>query len=60
VARGSGLPHGPQAVPEENALQKLYQTRNELKIRPYVSELKMCLLIDFQQGVTTSFPNLKT
>jgi hypothetical protein len=31
----------PQAVSEEEALQKLYQTLNEWKIRPYMSVLKV-------------------
>jgi len=50
VVRG-GSPSGPQAVSEEKALQKLYQTLNELKNTPYMSVLKLPLLVDLQQKV---------
>jgi hypothetical protein len=40
VVRG-GSPGGPQAVSEEKALPKLYQTLNKRKIRPYMSVLKL-------------------
>jgi hypothetical protein len=50
VVRG-GSPGGPQAASEEGGLQKLYQTLNEWKIRPYMSVLKLPLLGDLQQKV---------
>jgi hypothetical protein len=40
---------GLQAVSEEKALQKLYQTLNEWKIHPYMTVLKLPLLVDFQE-----------
>jgi hypothetical protein len=46
VLRGSS-PGGPQAVSEVKALQKLYQTLNEWKIHPYMSVIKLPLLVDF-------------
>jgi hypothetical protein len=42
---------GPQAVSEEIALQKLYQTLKEGKISPYLSVLKLPLLDDLQKKV---------
>jgi hypothetical protein len=42
---------GPQTVSEEKALQKLYETFNELKIHPQRSVLKVPLLVDLQQKV---------
>jgi hypothetical protein len=39
------------AVSEEKALQKLYQKLKELKIHPYMSVLKLPLLVDLQQKV---------
>jgi hypothetical protein len=39
---------GPQAVSEEKALQKLYNTEG-IKTHPYVSVLKLSLLVDLQQ-----------
>jgi hypothetical protein len=50
VVRGS-LPGGPQAVSEENALQKFYLSLNEWKIHLYMSVLKPPLLTDLQQKV---------
>jgi hypothetical protein len=40
---------GPQAVSEEKALRKLYQTLKELKIHPYMYVLKLPLLNDLHQ-----------
>jgi hypothetical protein len=40
---------GPQAVSEAKVLQNLYQTLNELKIRPHMFVLKLALLVDLQQ-----------
>jgi hypothetical protein len=42
---------GPQAVSEEKASQKLYQTLNERKIHKYLSVLKVPLLVNLQQIV---------
>jgi hypothetical protein len=44
---------GPQAVSKEKSLQKLYQTLNEGKIHPYMSLLKLPLLVDLQQLIIT-------
>jgi hypothetical protein len=50
VVRGVS-PGGPQAFLEVKALQKLYQTVTERKIHPYMSVLKLPLLVDLQQKV---------
>jgi hypothetical protein len=42
---------GSQAVSEDKALQKLYQTPNELKIHRYISVANLRLLVDLQQKV---------
>jgi hypothetical protein len=42
---------GSQAVSEDNALQKLYHTLNELKIHRYISVANQPLLVDLQQKV---------
>jgi hypothetical protein len=48
----SGLPGGPQQFQGKiKALQKLYQILNEWKICPYMSVLKLTLLVDLQQKV---------
>jgi hypothetical protein len=46
-----GPPGDPQAVSEEKALQKLYQTLSKTKIHTYMSVLKLPLLVDLQQKV---------
>jgi hypothetical protein len=46
-----GSPGGPHSVWEENALQKLYQWLNKLKLYPYMSVLKLLLLVNLQQKV---------
>jgi hypothetical protein len=53
-----------QAVSEEKVLQKLYQTLNEQRLHPYMSVLKLPVLVDLQQKVgklvisRTSFPSV--
>jgi hypothetical protein len=42
---------GQKTVSEEKALQKLYETFNELKIHPQISVLKLPSLVDLQQKV---------
>jgi hypothetical protein len=46
---------GPQAVSEENAFQKLYQTLNELKIHPYMSVLNLPSLVDLELKIDELF-----
>jgi hypothetical protein len=41
----------PQAVSDAKALQKLYQTLNDRKIRPYMLVIKLPLYIDLLQKV---------
>jgi hypothetical protein len=40
------------AVSEEKVSQKLYQTLNERKIRPYMSVLKLSMSVGLQQKVS--------
>jgi hypothetical protein len=46
-----GSPSGPQAVLEERALLKVYQTLNKWKIGLYMPVLKLPFLVNHQEEV---------